>query len=446
MKYTRIKPTALAALVLALAMILTSCGVIGDYVISSTFAINRLSVDAEGETTDTEAASDTVTEPVEDTKDSESPDDENGGAGHDVVIHPPEAQGEPSTPLMWHVVDPKTGGELWLLGSMHAGLSDMCLFPNEIYAAFDACPVLAVETDVIELEKGAAMGVEGMRMLVYQDGTKISDHVPADVYEQASQILGEAGYPQSFMDYYMPILWQQVIEEILTEQTHYKYENGVDRYFLNEAKRIGKEDAEVENPLDTYKRLAALSERTQLILLEDEIDPEYVGTFAEGIASLYEMWKRGDLAEIEEALTEDDIEPSEPAETTDADTSENADADTAPNADADTAQNADADTEPNADDDTEPNADADTAQDADAPGTKDAPAADSRSAAYREYNNAMLVDRNVGMISKARELLNGGRKVFYVVGLAHMIGDDGIVAGLEALGYKVELVAYENRD
>ena len=54
----------------------------------------------------------------------------------------------------------------------------------------------------------------------------------------------------------------------------------------------------------------------------------------------------------------------------------------------------------------------------------------------------MLGARNVGMINEATELLKSGRKVFYVVGLAHMIGDDGIVAGLKALGYKVELVEY----
>ena len=400
MKNVRIKLTTLAALALAFAMVLTSCGAIGDFVVKSSFPVNRLSIDVEPVSTDTEAATEGETELLEAPDTAEPEDDVNGGEEPKDGIRPPEADGELSTPLVWHVVDPKTGGELYLLGSMHAGLSDMCLFPDEIYAAFDHCDVLAVESDVIELEKDAAMGVEGMRMLVYQDGTKISDHISADLYAAASKFIEEAGYPSSFMDYYMPILWQQVIDEILTEQTPYKYENGVDRYFLYEAKRIGKEIVEVEEPLDTYKRLAQLSEITQEILLEEEIDPDYIDSYGENMAALYAMWKRGDLEEIDNALTEEGIKLSDQQDGDGADKT-------------DEGKNAAADAQ-----------------------TVD------REACYAEYNDAMLGERNVGMISKAQTFLEQGDKVFYVVGLAHMVGDDGIVAGLEALGYTVELMEF----
>ena len=49
----------------------------------------------------------------------------------------------------------------------------------------------------------------------------------------------------------------------------------------------------------------------------------------------------------------------------------------------------------------------------------------------------MLIDRNEGMIEKAAKMLDRGENVFYVVGAAHMVGNDGIIAGLKDRGYTV---------
>ena len=54
-----------------------------------------------------------------------------------------------------------------------------------------------------------------------------------------------------------------------------------------------------------------------------------------------------------------------------------------------------------------------------------------------DYNKQMLTDRNNGMVDKAEQYLSEGRKVFYIVGAMHMVGDDGIVEQLEAKGYTV---------
>lgn len=399
MKRTRMKSAAVAALALALAIALTSCGVVGDYALRTYFSSNGAY--------DSDAATDTQAQ----TAQSEPPflapviaDDgeENGG------IRPPDVTGEVSTPLMWRATDEKTGAQIYLLGSMHAGLEDMCLFPGEIYDAFDECTALAVESDVIESEKDASAGVEGLRMLVYRDGTTTSDHIDADVYASAVKILEDNGYPREYMNAYVPILWQQVIEEILTEQTPYKYDNGVDRYFLREAKRLGKEVLEIEQPLDTYRGLASLSESTQKILLADEVEASYVSSFGDDMAALYEMWKRGDADEISEALLGSGEESAAGT------------------------QSAESDSE----------TDGDGEKDSD----KESEKVDERAAAYDEYDKMMLDDRNRVMINKAREYLKRRKKVFYVVGLAHMLGDGGIVEGLRDLGFTVEQMEYASQN
>lgn len=60
---------------------------------------------------------------------------------------------------------------------------------------------------------------------------------------------------------------------------------------------------------------------------------------------------------------------------------------------------------------------------------------------YEKFSKAMLTDRNKGMADKAEEYMNDGKKVFFMVGAAHMYGDDGIVQLLKDRGYTVERVS-----
>lgn len=66
---------------------------------------------------------------------------------------------------------------------------------------------------------------------------------------------------------------------------------------------------------------------------------------------------------------------------------------------------------------------------------------DEYKADYEIYRTAMLTDRNAGMADKAEEYMNDGKKVFFMVGAAHMYGNDGIVELLKDRGYTVERVS-----
>ena len=57
-----------------------------------------------------------------------------------------------------------------------------------------------------------------------------------------------------------------------------------------------------------------------------------------------------------------------------------------------------------------------------------------------EYDKSMERDRNKGMLEVAIEYLEGDKTVFYAVGIAHLLAEDGLVNTLRAAGYTVELV------
>ncbi len=57
-----------------------------------------------------------------------------------------------------------------------------------------------------------------------------------------------------------------------------------------------------------------------------------------------------------------------------------------------------------------------------------------------EYNAKILKERNQSMTEKAKEYIESGETVFYAVGLAHLLGEEGIIRQLQNAGYSVERV------
>lgn len=57
-----------------------------------------------------------------------------------------------------------------------------------------------------------------------------------------------------------------------------------------------------------------------------------------------------------------------------------------------------------------------------------------------EYTKALLDDRNINMTNIINDYFTNNKNVFVVVGIAHIIGDDGIVNQLSNMGYNVERV------
>ncbi len=57
-----------------------------------------------------------------------------------------------------------------------------------------------------------------------------------------------------------------------------------------------------------------------------------------------------------------------------------------------------------------------------------------------QYYQQLLYDRNVGMVQAVKDLMAQGKNVFYLVGAAHYVGDNGIIALLKADGYTVKRI------
>lgn len=296
-----------------------------------------------------------------------------------------EPQGEVSTPLFWKVSGNGYEGEFYLLGSIHVGTDDTNNYPKQILDAFEKCAALAVEGDIVEIEKDTAALIESMKPFVYSDGTTIKDHIDKELYDDAVALMTELGIYNFAMDYYKPTFWDSMISSMLADMSkNYKIDNGVDRWFLNKAKKTNKDIIELEDYKKTYADEAALSDKTQELILESDVHgfetDDYVKEYEESIKKLFDAWKKGDLTKMEEILF------------TEADESEYT---------------------------------------------------EEEIKCAEEYNKFIMTDRNAEMVKKALDFLKNGKSVFYVVGEAHMLGDDGLVNKLTEAGYTVELVKFD---
>jgi len=305
---------------------------------------------------------------------------------------PPEEEPETKpTPLFYHVTG-EEGQEMWLLGTIHVGDSRTAFLPEEIYNAFAASDALALECDTEafdeELEKDDALSEKVSDLYVFSaNGDTFESLMEEEEYDRAVQLLKAVGGYNMNMPYLIPSAWSDSIDLFSLRQGYHLHRDmGVERRLYAWAEELEKEIIEVESNMFQLEMLTGFSNDLQLLLLEESM--EYMGPeYYEGVLDLYEKWCAGDEAVLREELSDED------------DTSELTEEELA-----------------------EYNA---------------------NKPLYDEYDKAVSIDRNVGMLKKAIEYLESGEVIFYAVGLAHLLNDtNGLVDTLREAGYTVELVTY----
>ncbi len=285
-------------------------------------------------------------------------------------------------PAMW-VLEGGGGNKIYFLGSIHIADDTMYPLPDYINEAFEASEYLAVEFDVVRADKEMEnytqqQQIEYASRFIYKDGTTAKDHMTPEQYETVKAYMQNEGIYDEAMEYYMLCIWESEISEHLYEQTGYDTDMGVDRHFINRAYDAGKTVLDVESlefQLD------------MMVNLPESIAAESMYSMATMSTDMFKMqldyqmsvYKRGrddilaSMSDMGTALQEFLEEETESDELNDSEL----------------------------------------------------------------YMKMMLTDRNIGMADKAIEYLDDGKNVFFVVGAAHMGGDDGIIKLLQDRGYAV---------
>ena len=300
---------------------------------------------------------------------------------YDEPLPVPEPE-KRATPVFYEVTD-ETGGKLYLLGTIHIGDDRTAHLPQVIYDALESADALAVEFDTESFYDGLEENEELRARLVqsyyYMDGTEIRNHLDSELYKAALELLKVAGDYTGTVESMKPYLWSSSIERFyLSQGRRLSSDKGVDNRLMRLARAADKEILDVESGESQIAMLGGYSDPVQAMLLGETVATSR-GDFLNASYELYEAWCTGNEAELTEklaAMSEEELAELDEDEL----------------------------------------------------------------AAYNEYRQKMGPERNVQMAEVAREYLRSGKTVFYAVGLAHLLGEEGLVQALRDAGCSVELI------
>lgn len=293
-----------------------------------------------------------------------------------------EAPENKATPLLYKVTGAE-GQKMYLMGTIHVGDARTAYLPQEVYDALDDSSALAVEFDLVDFEKkletDADLQAAAAASYYYLDGTTVVDHADQELLEKAEAYMKATGNYNSMLAFMKPGMWAQSLQNSFLRQGYsLSGQKGVDRRLILRAYENDMMVVDIESGEEQMEMLGGFSDELQELLLEEAVSYE-PGEYWQEVAELYEMWCRGDETELKAYLNDTSDQAEMSAE---------------------------------------------------------------EQALYEEYQTAMITLRNDAMLEEAEAYLETGHTIFFAVGLAHLLQDNGLVDGLRNAGYTVELVAY----
>lgn len=225
------------------------------------------------------------------------------GCGRTGSQDPAQVQ-DKGTVFMWEVTAKEGTGKVYLLGSIHAGRKDMYPLNDLINNAFEASDRLAVECDVTTLLQRPNY-TELIDMVMYDDGTTLKDHIPADLYERTADILEKNGLGIGMVQAFKPFMIASMILQFKMAEWGYDSNNGIDVHFITEAKEKGMDVLEIESLESQYSMLGGFSDTIQTLQLKSAVDEE-LDASKEYLEQMFTLWTKGDAAGFEKLLEQED--------------------------------------------------------------------------------------------------------------------------------------------
>ncbi|MGY5342970.1 TraB/GumN family protein [Paenibacillus glucanolyticus] len=208
--------------------------------------------------------------------------------------------------LMWKVTN--DNNTLYLLGSVHLGLTDMYPMHPSIRDAFAASNDLWVEVDIVNEDMSYFQ-----EKMMYSDGTKLQDHISATSYEKLQKALKKLALPVNTFDSFKPFgvsntlstfgYFENPADSALAMAT------GIDSYFLTSAMLTGKPIHELESiklQADLFADVPAETQEKELnelldVLLSEKGSQE----IANNLKQMQLDWIEGDVEGLKKTLTAD---------------------------------------------------------------------------------------------------------------------------------------------
>lgn len=274
-----------------------------------------------------------------------------------LVAH---VQAAPARNFLWKATS-KSGGVLYLVGSVHLLAKDSYPLSPALEAAFKDSDLLVEEADLGEMGANAQMTFLSRGML--PSTTSLDKVLSPATYALLTKRVAAVGIPIEPLKLLKPWMVAQMLEVMEWQKAGFDPELGLDKYFYDQAQSAGKKVEGLETLEFQVSLFDSMTMAEQDHLLSEtlkEIDTEQAN-----MSRLMDAWKAGDAPTVERIVL-------------------------------------------------------------------------SALRQEPQLYQRLLVDRNKAWVPKLEALFARKGRAFVVVGAAHLVGPDGLIAMLRAKGYSVD--------
>ena len=279
------------------------------------------------------------------------------------------------------LVDTESGASLGKMEFKDKRLKDWTELTATLTAEGSAAKgALALEFDLMEYEQDMQAQMQTVLTFALTDGSKVTDQMPDELFVRAKDLLDEAGVHNDMLQSYNVQFWSTLVDQgVMMTRSDLSPDYAMDSKLCAHAYDTDLPVYSVESAQEQYDLLNSVPDELAVAMIEDTLDS--MDTYNDDLSEMYALWLSGATDELL-AFIEADEEP-DPAEYP-----------------------------------------------------------PELITMAEDFNRAMGPDRNEGMSKKALEYLASGKTVFFAVGAAHMLGEEGLVQLLTEAGCTVERYDY----
>ncbi len=230
-----------------------------------------------------------------------------------IVIESSDASAESSgtaetaevRPLLYKATG-KNGGTVYLLGTIHVGDERVETLPDYVMDAYNESDWLCVEADIVKhsSDTEAQMALAQRMLCDVQKGETVKNYISEELYGDMKKLLEDKELYNQLYDYYKPVFWYTLLQEVYLADTGLSSDYGVDNTLLNLAHDGKKEIREAEGIDYQYDMLFGFDNEIYRMMIESVVY-DYQAS-VDGTTELYELWLSGNEAEFAKALAEED--------------------------------------------------------------------------------------------------------------------------------------------
>lgn len=180
--------------------------------------------------------------------------------------------------------------DIYLLGSVHLASADFYPLRKEISAAYRDSDALAVEADVLAAESDMALQQQIVQESLYPGDRSLKDEVSAEVYAKLQKWMQKQKIPEPMFIRQRPAIAMVTMSMVEMKARGLDPSLGIDRHFLEQARKEQKAIVELEGVLPQLQMLNEL-ENPDLLLQQTLEELQEIESF---LPQMTGAWKSGD--------------------------------------------------------------------------------------------------------------------------------------------------------